>query len=87
LSSKRPDADERLLEALRRFHKLRRESHAAVAPPTAYCMVTREKVESLEEEFEDIKKMLRGIWVSVLLILVGLIIDIVIVRTGVLGGV
>lgn len=62
------------------------EGQVNLAPPAVYCLLTRERVEGLEKDFEDIKKTLRGIWVSVFLVLVGLIIDIVIIRTGVLGG-
>lgn len=81
------EGEERLREAIRRFQKARRGSPISLVPPTVYCLLTREDVDDLKEEVGDIKKTLRGIWVSVLLVLVGLIIDIIIVRTGVLGGV
>jgi len=81
-----PGGEERLRGAIRRYHQARKESPVNLAPPAVYCLLTQERVEVLEKDFEDIKKTLRGIWVSVFLVLVGLIIDIVIIRTGVLGG-
>lgn len=80
------EGEENLRAAIRRFHKARRESHVDLAPPSVYCLLTRESVDDLEREFGEIKKTLRGIWVSVFLVLVGLIIDILLLRTGVLGG-
>jgi len=73
-------------EVIKRYHTARKQSPVNLAPPAVYCLLTQERVEVLEKDFEDIKKTLRGIWVSVFLVLVGLIIDIVIIRTGVLSG-
>lgn len=53
-------------------------------PGCVYGMLTREQLENLAEDIEQLKVTMNKIYVSVLLMLVGLVLNILLERVGVL---
>jgi len=76
---------ERLREALRRYRNTRAKGVAVdERPGCVYGMLTREQLENLAEDIEQLKVTLNRIYVSVLLMLVGLVLNVLLERLGVL---
>lgn len=78
--------EERLRQAIRRYNCARRDKGLSVdqKPGCLYGMLLGDQVKDLQSDLDDIKRTLRGIYVSVFLILVGLIVDMALRRLGVM---
>ena len=76
---------ERLKVVLRRYRSTR-SSGVAVdqRPGCVYGMLTREQLDDLAEDLQQLKVTLNKIYVSVLLMLVGLVLNVLLERLGVL---
>jgi hypothetical protein len=76
---------ERLKEVLRRYRKTRaRGMTVDERPGCVYGMLTREQLEDLAEDIKQLKVTLNRIYVSVVLLLVGLVLNIVLESLGVI---
>ena len=76
---------ERLRAVLRRYRSTRVKGVAVnERPGCVYGMLTREQLENLAEDIEQLKVTMNKIYVSVLLMLVGLVLNILLERVGVL---
>ncbi len=74
----------RLREVLRRYRRTRtRGVTVDERPGCVYGMLTREQVDDLVGEIKQLKSTLNRIYVSVLLMLVGLVVSTVLERLGV----
>lgn len=78
--------EERLRQAIRRYNRTRRDGGLSIdqKPGCLYGMLLGDQVKDLQSDLDDIKRTLRGIYVSVFLILVGLIVDMALRRLGVM---
>jgi len=78
--------EERLREAIRRYSRSKREKGLTIdqKPGCIYGMLLGDDVKDMREDLEEIKKTLRGIYVSVFLMLLGLILDIALRKMGVM---
>jgi hypothetical protein len=78
------DGVERLKEVLRRYRGTRaRGVTVDERPGCVYGMLTREQLEGLMDDVKQLKATMNRIYVSVVLLLVGLALDIVLERLGV----
>jgi len=76
---------ERLREALRRYRSTRAKGVAVdERPGCVYGMLTREQLGDLVRDIEQLKATLNKIYVSVLLMLVGLVVNTIMGRLGLL---
>ena len=76
---------ERLRAVLRRYRSTRVKGVAVdERPGCVYGMLTREQLENLAEDIEQLKVTMNKIYVSVLLMLVGLVLNILLERVGVI---
>ena len=76
---------ERLREALRRYRNTRARGVAVEERPgCVYGMLTREQLGDLVHDIEQLKATLNRIYVSVLLMLVGLVVNTILGRLGLL---
>lgn len=76
---------ERLKEVLRRYRRTRAKGVSVdERPGCVYGMLTREQLDDLSEQLGELRATLNKIYVSLLLVLVGLIVNIVLDRLGVL---
>ena len=76
---------ERLREALRRYRNTRARGVAVEERPgCVYGMLTREQLGDLVQDIEQLKATLNRIYVSVLLMLVGLVVNTILGRLGLL---
>jgi len=76
---------ERLKAVLRRYRSTRVKGVAVdERPGCVYGMLTREQLENLAEDIQQLKVTLNKIYVSVLLMLVGLVLNVLLERIGVL---
>jgi len=76
---------DRLREALRRYRNTRAKGVAVEERPgCVYGMLTREQLGDLVEDIEQLKATLNRIYVSVLLMLVGLVVNTILGRLGLL---
>jgi len=78
--------EERLREAIRRYSRTKRRKGLTIdqKPGCIYGMLLGDDVKDIQEDLKEIQKTLRGIYVSVFLILVGLVVDIALRRIGVM---
>jgi len=78
--------EDRLREAIRRYSRFKREKGLTIdqKPGCIYGMLLGDEVKDMREDLEEIKKTLRGIYVSVFLILVGLVLDLALRGMGVM---
>jgi hypothetical protein len=78
--------EDRLREAIRRYSRTRREKGLTIdqKPGCIYGMLLGDEVKDMQKDLEEIKKTLRGVYVSVFLILVGLVLDMALRRMGVM---
>ena len=78
--------EERLREAIRRYSRTKREKGLTIdqKPGCIYGMLLGDEVKDMQKDLEEIKKTLRGIYVSVFLMLLGLILDLALRRMGVM---
>lgn len=78
--------EERLREAIRRYSRTKRQKGLTIdqKPACIYGMLLGDDVKELQKDLDEIKKTLRGIYVSVFLILAGLVLDIALRRMGVM---
>jgi len=75
----------RLREALRRYRNTRAKGVAVdERPGCVYGMLTREQLGDLVEDIQQLKATLNRIYVSVLLMLVGLVVNTILGRLGLL---
>lgn len=75
---------ERLKEVLRRYRSTRAGGVAVdERPGCVYGMLTREQLDDLVREIEQVKSTLNRIYVSVLLMLVALVVNTLLERLGV----
>ena len=75
----------RLKEVLRRYRSTRaRGVTVDQRPGCVYGMLTREELDELTKQMEELRATLNKIYVSVLLILIGLVVNIMLDRLGVL---
>jgi hypothetical protein len=76
---------ERLKLVLRRYRSTRSKGVAVDRRPgCVYGMLTREQLDDLADDIEQLKVTLNKIYVSVLLMLVGLVLNVLLERLGVL---
>lgn len=77
--------EERLREAIRRYSRTKRRKGLTIdqKPGCIYGMLLGDDVKDLQKELDEMKKTLRGVYVSVFLILVGLVLDIALRGMGV----
>ena len=76
---------ERLKAVLRRYRSTRAKGVAVnERPGCVYGMLTREQLENLAEDIQQLKVTLNKIYVSVLLMLAGLVLNVLLERIGVL---
>jgi len=76
---------ERLKEVLRRYRGTRaRGVSVEERPGCVYGMLTREQLEHLVEDMKQLKTTLNRIYVSVILLLVGLVLNTLLERLGVI---
>ena len=74
---------ERLKAVLRRYRSTRVKGVAVdERPGCVYGMLTREQLENLAEDIQQLKVTLNKIYVSVLLMLVGLVLNVLLERIG-----
>lgn len=80
------EGEDRLREAIRRYSHFKREKGLTIdqKPGCIYGMLLGDEVKDMREDLEEIKKTLRGIYVSVFLILVGLVLDLALRGMGVM---
>ncbi|MFQ6001549.1 MAG: hypothetical protein ACE5LG_07755 [Anaerolineae bacterium] len=78
--------EDRLREAIRRYSRTKRRKGLTIdqKPGCIYGMLLGDDVKDLQRDLEEIKKTLRGIYVSVFLMLLGLIADIALRGLGVM---
>jgi len=78
--------EERLREAIRRYSRTKRQKGLTIdqKPGCIYGMLLGDEVKDMQKELEEIKKTLRGVYVSVFLILVGLVLEIALRGMGVM---
>lgn len=78
--------EERLREAIRRYNRAKRQKGLTIdqKPGCIYGMLLGDDVKDMQEDLDEIKKTLRGVYVSVFLILVGLVLDMALRRMGVM---
>jgi len=78
--------EERLREAIRRYTRTKRQKGLTIdqKPGCIYGMLLGDDVKDMQEDLEEIKKTLRGVYVSVFLMLLGLIVDIALRGLGVM---
>ena len=82
--SDRREGEKRLKEVLRRYRGTRQRGVTVdERPGCVYGMLTREELHNLAEDLEQLKVTLNKIYVSILLMLVGLVVNIVLERLGV----
>lgn len=75
----------RLKEVLRRYRSTRaRGVTVDQRPGCVYGMLTREELDDLTKQMEELRATLNKIYVSVLLILIGLVVNIMLDKLGVL---
>jgi len=76
----------KLREAIRRYSRTKRRKGLTIdqKPGCIYGMLLGDDVKDMQGDLDEIKKTLRGIYVSVFLILVGLVLDIALRRMGVM---
>jgi len=75
----------RLKEVLRRYRSTRaRGVTVDQRPGCVYGMLTREELEELTKQMEELRTTLNKIYVSVLLMLIGLVVNIMLDKLGVL---
>jgi len=75
---------ERLRDVLRRYSRTRATGVAVnERPGCVYGMLTREQLDDLVKEIEQLKSTLNRIYVSVLLMLAGLVVNTLLERLGV----
>lgn len=75
---------ERLKEVLRRYRGTRAQGIAVdERPGCVYGMLTREQLDGLMDDVKQLKATMNRIYVSVILLLVGLALNIVLERLGV----
>jgi len=74
----------RLKEVLRRYRKTRAKGVTVdQRPGCVYGMLTREQVDDLVKDIEDLKATLNKIYVSLILMLSGLVINVLLAKLGV----
>lgn len=78
--------EERLREAIRRYNRAKRQKGLTIdqKPGCIYGMLLGDDVKDMQEDLEEIKRTLRGIYVSVFLMLVGLVLDMALRKMGVM---
>lgn len=78
--------EDRLREAIRRYNRAKREKGLTIdqKPGCIYGMLLGDDVKDMQEDLDEIKKTLRGVYVSVFLMLVGLVLDMALRRMGVM---
>lgn len=75
---------ERLRDVLRRYRRTRATGVTVnERPGCVYGMLTREQLDDLVKEIEQLKSTLNRIYVSVLLMLIGLVLNTLLARLGV----
>lgn len=75
----------RLKEVLRRYRSTRaRGVTVDQRPGCVYGMLTREELDELTEQIQELRATLNKIYVSVLLMLIGLVVNIMLDKLGVL---
>ena len=75
---------ERLREVLRRYRRTRAKGVTMdERPGCVYGMLTREQLDGLVEDMKQLKATLNRIYVSVILMLIGLVLNTVLERLGV----
>jgi hypothetical protein len=75
---------ERLRDVLRRYRRTRATGVTVnERPGCVYGMLTREQLDDLVKQIEQLKSTLNRIYVSVLLMLIGLVINTLLARLGV----
>lgn len=76
--------EERLREAIRRYSRTKRQKGLTIdrKPGCIYGMLLGDDVKDMQRDLDEIKKTLRGVFVSVFLMLVGLVLDIALRRMG-----
>jgi hypothetical protein len=75
----------RLKEVLRRYRSTRaRGVTVDQRPGCVYGMLTREELDELTKQIEELRTTLNKIYVSVLLMLIGLVVNIMLDKLGVL---
>jgi len=75
----------RLKEVLRRYRSTRaRGVTVDQRPGCVYGMLTREELDELTKQMEELRTTLNKIYVSVLLMLIGLVVNIMLDKLGVL---
>jgi hypothetical protein len=75
----------RLKEALQRYRRTRAKGVTVdERPGCVYGMLTREQVDDLVKEIEDLKTTLNKIYASLLVMLVGLVLNVLLEKLGVL---
>jgi hypothetical protein len=76
----------RLREAIRRYNRTKRRKGLTIdqKPGCIYGMLLGDDVKDVQRDLDEIKKTLRGVYVSVFLILVGLVLDMALRRMGVI---
>jgi hypothetical protein len=83
--SREGEGVERLKDVLRRYRRTRAQGVSVDARPgCVYGMLTREQLEGLAEDMTQLKATLNRIYVSVVLLLVGLVLNTLLERLGVL---
>ena len=75
---------DRLREVLRRYRRTRAKGVTVdERPGCVYGMLTREQLDGLAEDMKQLKATLNRIYVSVILMLIGLVLNTVLERLGV----
>ncbi len=80
------EGEERLREAIRRYNRTKRQKGLTIdqKPGCIYGMLLGDDVKDMQKDLDGIKKTLRGVYVSVFLILVGLVLEIALRGIGVM---
>lgn len=78
--------EKRLREAIRRYNRTKRHKGLTIdqKPGCLYGMLLGDEVKDMQGDLEEIKKTLRGVYVSVFLILVGLVLEMALRKMGVM---
>ena len=85
MTGKDGEGVQRLKEVLQRYRSTRAKGVAVdERPGCVYGMLTREQVDNVVQEIEDVKATLNKIYVSLLLMLVGLVVNVLLDKLGVL---
>jgi hypothetical protein len=85
LTEKDGEGVQRLKEVLQRYRSTRAKGVTVdERPGCVYGMLTREEVDDLVKEIEELKATLNKIYVSTLLMLVGLVVNVLLDKLGVL---